>query len=212
MASTYSGNLAIELIGTGDQAGTWGNTTNTNLGTTLEQAIVGTANVTMTSATNTAITIAQNNTFQAARSLRLNLVGTITTSPYLYVPAISKQYIVNNGLGNTVIVSNGSNTGATGTTVSIPAYRTVVLYNDGSNVSEATSYISNLAVNAVTFTGATANNSVVLGSNTTVATYVAPGTTGNVLVSNGTTWISQAPAASGITTGKAIAMAMIFGF
>lgn len=212
MASTYSGNLAIELIGTGDQAGTWGNTTNTNLGTTLEQAIVGTANVTMTSATNTAITISQNNTFQAARSLRLNLVGTITTTPYLYVPAISKQYIVNNGLGNTVIVSNGSNAAATGTSVSIPANRTVVIYNDGANVTEAISYHANLAVNTMTFAGATANNSVVLGSNTTVATYVAPGTSGNVLVSNGTTWISQAPAASGITTGKAIAMAMIFGF
>jgi len=212
MASTYSGNLAIELIGTGDQAGTWGNTTNTNLGTTIEQAIVGTANVTMTSATNTAITISQNNTFQAARGLRLNLVGSITTSPYLYVPAITKQYIVNNGLANTVIVSNGSNAGATGTTVSIPANRTVMIYNDGTNVAETISYHANLSVNAITFAGATANNSVILGSNTTVSTYIAPGTTGNVLVSNGTTWISQAPAASGVTTGKAIAMAMIFGF
>jgi len=210
MASTYSGNLAIELIGTGDQAGTWGNTTNTNLGTTIEQAIVGTANVTMTSATNTAITISQNNTFQAARGLRLNLVGSITTSPYLYVPAITKQYIVNNGLANTVIVSNGSNAGATGTTVSIPANRTVMIYNDGTNVAEAISYHANLSVNTMTFAGATANNSVVLGSNTTVATYVAPGTSGNVLTSNGTSWVSQT--AGGVTTGKAIAMAMIFGF
>jgi len=41
MASTYSTNLAIELIGTGEQSGTWGVTTNTNLGTLLEQAISG---------------------------------------------------------------------------------------------------------------------------------------------------------------------------
>jgi len=210
MASTYSGNLAIELIGTGDQAGTWGNTTNTNLGTTLEQAIVGTANVTMTSATNTAITIAQNNTFQAARSVRLNLVGTITTTPYLYVPAITKPYIINNGLANSVIISNGSNAAATGTSFTVPAYRTVMIYNDGANVTEAISYHANLSVNTVTFAGATANNSVVLGSNTTVATYVAPGTTGNVLTSNGTTWVSQA--SSGITAGKSIALAIVFGF
>jgi hypothetical protein len=210
MASTYSGNLAIELIGTGDQAGTWGNTTNTNLGTALEQAIVGTANVTMTSATNTAITIAQNNTFQAARSVRLNLVGTITTTPYLYVPAITKPYIINNGLANSVIISNGSNGAATGTTFTVPAYRTVMIYNDGTNVAEAISYHANLAVNAMTFAGATANNSVVLGSNTTVSTYVAPGTTGNVLTSNGTTWVSQA--SSGITAGKSIALAIVFGF
>ena len=210
MASTYSGNLAIELIGTGDQAGTWGNTTNTNLGTTLEQAIVGTANVTMTSATNTAITIAQNNTFQAARSVRLNLIGTITTTPYLYVPAITKPYIINNGLANSVIISNGSNAAATGTTFTVPAYRTVMIYNDGTNVAEAISYHANLSVNTMTFAGATANNSVVLGSNTTVATYVAPGTSGNVLTSNGTTWVSQANA--GITAGKSIALAIVFGF
>jgi hypothetical protein len=49
MASTYSTNLKIELIGTGEQAGTWGNTTNSNLGTALEQAIVGKADVTMSS-------------------------------------------------------------------------------------------------------------------------------------------------------------------
>jgi hypothetical protein len=42
MASTYSA-IKIELIGTGDQSGTWGNTTNANLGTAIEQAIVGRA-------------------------------------------------------------------------------------------------------------------------------------------------------------------------
>ena len=41
MASTYSQNLRLELIGNNDQAGTWGDTTNNNLGTLLEQAISG---------------------------------------------------------------------------------------------------------------------------------------------------------------------------
>ena len=57
----------------------------------------------------------------------------------------------------------------------------------------------------------TANN-VLLGNGTSALQAVAPSTNGNVLTSNGTTWVSQAPAASGISTGKAIAMAMIFGF
>jgi len=171
MASTYSGNLAIELIGTGDQAGTWGNTTNTNLGTTLEQAIIGSANVTMTSGTNTAITITQSNAFQAARSLRLNLVGTITTAPYLYVPAISKQYIVSNGLANTVIISNGANTGATGTVVQIPANKSVVVYNDGTNVAFASTYLDNVALSNATFTANTAASSMAsLTGFTTTAT------------------------------------------
>lgn len=60
-------------------------------------------------------------------------------------------------------------------------------------------------------TSLTANN-VLLGNGTSAVQAVAPSTSGNVLTSDGTTWVSQAPAASGITTGKAIAMAMIFGF
>lgn len=55
-------------------------------------------------------------------------------------------------------------------------------------------------------------NNVILGNGTSAPLTVAPSTSGNVLTSNGTTWASTAPAASGITTGKAIAMAMIFGF
>ena len=57
----------------------------------------------------------------------------------------------------------------------------------------------------------TANN-VLLGNGTTAVQFVAPGTNGNVLTSNGTTWSSTAPAASGVTAGKSIALSMIFGF
>ena len=53
-------------------------------------------------------------------------------------------------------------------------------------------------------------NNVLLGNGTSALQAVAPSTNGNVLTSNGTTWVSQAP--SGISTGKSIAMAMIFGF
>ena len=56
----------------------------------------------------------------------------------------------------------------------------------------------------------TANN-VILGAGTSSPTFVAPSTSGNYLTSNGTTWVSSTPAASGITTGKAIAMSLIFG-
>ena len=60
-------------------------------------------------------------------------------------------------------------------------------------------------------TSLTANN-VILGNGTSALQVVAPSTTGNVLTSDGTTWVSQAPAASGISAGKAIALSMIFGF
>lgn len=228
MASTYS-SLKIELIGTGDQAGTWGNTTNTNLGTAIEEAITGSANVTFASS-NAAIALTDTNAAQTARNLRLNLVGTITSVQTLFVPAIEKQYLVTNGLSNSVIISNGTNAAPTGTTVTIPTGRSVVLFNDGTNIAETTSYISSLQVGNLTLSNITLTNpldvneggtgvanltygSVMVGNNTGTVTLVAPGTANNVLTSNGTHWISQAASSGGgITTGKAIAMAMIFGF
>jgi len=57
----------------------------------------------------------------------------------------------------------------------------------------------------------TANN-VILGNGTSTPTFVAPSTNGNVLVSNGTTWTSAAPAASGVSQARATAIAMVFGF
>jgi hypothetical protein len=125
MASTYS-SLKIELIGTGDQAGTWGATTNTNLGTALEQAITGTSNVTFASS-NAAIALTDTNASQTARALRLNLVGTITSVQTLFVPAIAKQYLVTNGLSNSVIISNGTNAAPTGTTFTLPAGRSTIV-------------------------------------------------------------------------------------
>jgi hypothetical protein len=227
MASTYS-SLKIELIGTGDQAGTWGNTTNTNLGTAIEEAITGSSNVTFASS-NAAIALTDTNATQAARNLRLNLVGTISSVQTLFVPAIEKQYLVTNGLSNSVIISNGSNASPTGTTVTIPTGRSAVIFNDGSNIAETTNYISTLQVGNLTISNVTLTNpldvpeggtglsnltygSVMVGNNTGTVTLVAPGASGNLLTSNGTHWVSQTPSASGITTGKAIAMAMIFGF
>ena len=76
--STYSSNLRIELITTGTQAGTWGDTTNSNLSTVLEAAIAGSVSVTTASA-NEALTYlngpsstAADNTSVDRKSTRLN--------------------------------------------------------------------------------------------------------------------------------------------
>ena len=102
MASTYS-SLKIELIGTGDQSGTWGTTTNTNLGTAIEEAITGSANVSFSSADVT-LTLTDTNSSQTARNLRLNLTGTSGGARNLIVPAIEKLYLINNGLADDVTV------------------------------------------------------------------------------------------------------------
>ena len=153
MASTYS-SLKIELIGTGDQAGTWGNTTNTNLGTAIEEAITGSANVTFASS-NAAIALTDTNAAQTARNLRLNLVGTISSVQTLFVPAIEKQYLVTNGLSNSVIISNGSNASPTGTAFTLPAGRSTIVFNDGTNINDVITYVSSLG--NVTISGGTAN-------------------------------------------------------
>ena len=231
MASTYS-QLKIELIGTGDQAGTWGATTNINLGTALEEAITGNATVTFASS-NAAVALTDTNASQTARNLRLILSGTITNQQTLFIPAITKQYLITNSLSNSVVISNGSNASPTGTTVSVPAGKSMIVFNNGTNVSEAVNYVAEFSSSNVTVTNnvnaATLNvtnavtaanggtgratltaNNVLLGNGTSAINFVAPGASGNVLTSNGTTWVSQA--STGVTTGKSIAMAMIFGF
>jgi hypothetical protein len=155
MASTYSP-LKIELIGTGDQSGAWGDTTNTNLGTALEEAITGSADVTFASTTVT-LTLTDTNATQTARNLRLNLTGTSGGAQNLVVPAIEKLYLVNNGCADAITVKN-----ATGTGIAVPAGKTMFVFNNGTNVVDATTYLSSLTLGtalpvASGGTGATSN-------------------------------------------------------
>jgi hypothetical protein len=199
MASTYSTNLKIELIGTGEQAGTWGNTTNTNLGTALEQAVVGKADVTMSTTTVT-LTLTNANTAQDARAIYLNLTGSPGGAAVLEVPAIEKPYIVKNGSDQQVTIKVSGQTG-----VPIPTGKTALVYNNGTDVVTAIDFIPSLVLGAALpvasgGTGATTltANNVVIGNGTSAVQFVAPGTSGNLLTSNGTTWTSAVPAPGGI--------------
>lgn len=188
MASTYSA-LKIQLMATGENSGTWGNVTNVNLGTALEEAIVGSADVTFSSADVT-LTLTDSNASQEARNLRLNLTGTISSPQNLVVPAIEKVYIVNNGLTQTVTVKN-----STGTGIAVPAGKTMYVYNTGSNVVDAITHLTSL----------TLGTALPAGSGGTGLT--APGTSGNILSSNGTAWVSSAPASSGFDSGTVLIFA-----
>ena len=281
MASTYS-DLKIELIGTGEQVGTWGSTTNANLGTAIEEAIVGSADVAFSSSDVT-LTLTNTNSTQSARHLRLNLTGTSGGARNLILGSgcqIDKPYIVNNGLADTVTVKN-----TTGTGVAVPAGKSVWVFNNGTNVVEVMNYAASLTLGSalpvasggtgitsfgtgvatalgqnvtgsggialatsaaltsptlttpvlgtpssgtltsctglplstgVTGTLPVANggtgatsltaNNVLLGNGTSALQVVAPGTSGNVLTSNGTTWASTtptAPAALSTASGSA---------
>jgi hypothetical protein len=139
MASTYS-SLKIQLMGTGENSGTWGTVTNLNLGTAIEEAIVGSADVTFSSGTVT-LTLTDTNSSQTARNLRLNLTGTSGGAQNLVVPAIEKVYIVNNGCADTITVKN-----TTGTGIAVPAGKTMYVYNNGTNVVDAVTHLTSLTL------------------------------------------------------------------
>lgn len=131
--STYSTNLKIELMSLGDQTGSWGTTTNSNLGTTLEQAIVGYGNPNFTTDADLTITLTDSNATQVARNLALNVTstGSLTTTRNLIVPTIQKAYLIrNNTTGSQSIIVKTS--AGTGVTVASGTY--LVVYVDGTNV------------------------------------------------------------------------------
>jgi hypothetical protein len=140
MASTYSTNLKIELQATGENSGTWGTITNTNLGTALEQAIVGYGNPSFASDANLTLTYTDTNAAQAARALVLNVTSSVslTATRELVVPTIQKQYIVqNNTTGSQSITVKTSG----GTGITVPNGRKAHLYVDGTNVIQMFDFV-----------------------------------------------------------------------
>jgi hypothetical protein len=237
------------------------------------------------SSSDVTVTLTDTNASQAARNLRLNLTGTSGGARQLILGSgcqIEKLYLINNGLADAVTVKNTSGTG-----IAVPAGKSMFVFNNGTNVVDAVTYVAGLAtsgansditslsglltplsiaqggtgtssttftnlttnvtgtlpianggtgsssttfVNAATnitgtlpianggtgttsttFTNLTTNvtgtlpvanggtgaatltsNNVLLGAGTSAVTFVAPGSNGNVLTSNGSTWTSAA--------------------
>jgi hypothetical protein len=160
MASTYS-DLKIELIGTGEQAGTWGSTTNTNLGTALQEAITGSADVAFSSADVT-LTLTNSNGAQVGRNLRLNLTGTSSGALNLILGAemqVEKLYLINNTLADAVTVKN-----TTGTGIAVPAGKTMFVFNNGTNVVDAITYLTSLETASLVATTADINGGSIDGA------------------------------------------------
>jgi hypothetical protein len=174
MASTYSTNLKIQLMATGENTGTWGSVTNVNLGTALEEAVVGSTSVAFNGADVT-LTLTNSNASQTARNLRLVLTGTSGGARQLVVPALEKTFIIKNELADTCTVLVSGQTG-----VAVPAGKTMWLYNDGTDVKDVTTHLSSLTLASAlpVASGGTGLNSA--------------GTAGNALISNGSAWASQA--------------------
>lgn len=162
MASTYS-NLKIQLMATGENSTTWGDVTNINLGTAIEEAIAGSADVVFASS-NVTLNLTDTNLTQPARNLRLRCTGTTGgATRTLTVPSIEKPYIIHNDCANNILVKT-----AVGAGMTVPAGKTVWVYNDGVNIVDAVTHLSSLSTTDITANNVSATNltanSVVAGS------------------------------------------------
>ena len=143
MAATYSPSLRIELIGDGDQSGTWGQTTNNNVGYLLEQAVSGVVSIAMTDANYTLSNF--NGVVDEARNQVLVVTGTITATRNLIAPLVEKTYVVQN---NTTGSQSIQIIGASGLGVTIPNGVGAYVYCDGTNFYNAISgSVGNYKVN-----------------------------------------------------------------
>jgi hypothetical protein len=195
MASTYSPSLKITLMGDGDQAGLWGQTTNTNLGTLLEQAITGVTSITMSDANYTLTSF--NGVTDEARNAVLVVSGTNAAVRDLIPPVQEKLYtVVNNTTGGFAIRVIG----VSGTGVNIPNGATCLVYCDGTNFVNGLSgtagnftvngTVTATTVNATTFNGTTGAFTTVSGNGVALtainASNITSGTVATARLGSGT--------------------------
>jgi hypothetical protein len=203
---------------TGEDPGTWGDNTNNNLNL-LQQAIVGYELVTITA--NTTLVMVDASITSNARNAVIELTGTLSANSTVNIPnaPFEKTYIVENSTtGAYTVTFRGALQTTNFVTWSTTDKGIKTLFVDGTNVVDVGNALSTIRLpnqNEVRFGDADNSNYVSLRAGATVASNLsftlptADGTSGQAIVTNGSGALSFATA--GITTGKAIAMAIVFG-
>ena len=227
MASTYTTNTGIELIANGEQSGTWGTTTNVNL-EIIDRLTNGVGAITLSGTTHTLTTT--DGTLSDGQFKVLVFGGspsgtnTVTISPNDQ----DKQYFILNSSGQSVVLTQGS-----GGNVTIANGKSAIVFADGGGAGAAVTDLTATFVPAGALLAANnlsdvanagtsrTNLGVAIGTDVLafdtnlqafVTAFTLPttdGTSGEALVTDGSGTLSFA--AAGISTGKAIAMAIVFG-
>lgn len=215
MPSSYSTDLKLELMVTGENPNTWGDKTNTNLNL-LQQAIAGYQSIALTS-TNTTLSMT-NATISDARNAVIKFTGTLSANSTVFVETgIEKTYIVDNATTGAYTLAFNQ-VGGSSVIWSTTDKSHKIIYLDGTNPTDIGNDLSTIRLpnqNEIRFGDSDNSNYVAFKSGATVAsdlTFTLPtadGTNGQAIVTNGSGTLSFATA--GITTGKAIAMAIVFG-
>jgi hypothetical protein len=191
--TNFSPLLGLALPTTGDLQGTWGTTVNDSITNLIDSAVAGTT----TLSANADVTLSTTNgaANQARNAIILWTASNGVTTRNITAPAQSKAYLViNAGTGSIVIRGSGPTTGVT----VAAGVRALVAWNG----SDFVKIVSNPVV-------LTSDVSGILPPANGGTGLSAPGTSGNVLASNGTAWVSSPSA--GISAGKSIAFSIVFG-
>ena len=209
MASSYSTDLKLELMVTGEQAGLWGDITNTNLNI-LQQSIAGYESVTLNATTGATLAFT-NGALSNGKNAVLNLTGTLTSSVNVIIPdSIEKVYTVKNSTSGAFAVTFKTTSG-TGATFAAADKGIKILYSDGTNIVDVNANLAassfeqiNLPTqNELRFEDSTGGQYVALKAGTTVATNVtftlptADGTADQVLTTNGSGALAFATVSGG---------------
>ena len=207
MPSSFSPSLRLELIAPGEQAGTWGSTTNTNIGTLIESSVAGYQTISVISA-DQALTIADGAADQS-RSAMLRFTTT-TGAPFnVYAPPVTKQYLIVNDAAHAVTIFNSTvagNTTAAGTGVVIPAGKSMAVFSDGTafRTIDAAALLTTLPI-ADGGTGATTASA----ARTNLGTVDDPGSNGILVRTAANTTTPRSVAVSGtglsVTNGDGVA-------
>jgi hypothetical protein len=214
MASSYSPLLRLELIGSGEQAGLWGETTNKNLGTLLEQAVAGVTTISLSGGAGTFTLSVLNGTQDQSRSMVLRFIGSPSGEKVIEIPTAEKLYVARNDLSTSqkiIFKTAGQISDPTRGGVELLAGEATLVFCDGSDaragiqtVGVGTLTVPGGGTGVTSFTGGfvkspggtgnlTSSATVDLASDVSGTLPVARGgtgatslTSGNLLIGNGT--------------------------
>jgi hypothetical protein len=190
MASTFSTDLKLELMATGENAGTWGDKTNTNLNL-VQQAIAGYQEVSIAGGAQTTALVMSDAALSNARNAVIKFIGTITGNQVVTIPdGIEKTYTLINGTSGTFTVEFKTASG-TGFTFATTEKNAVLVFSDGTNVVEITNQLAGLVVG----TDVQAFDAGL----TDIAGLAV--TDGNIIVGNGTNFVAESGATARTSLG-----------
>ena len=199
MATSYSTDLKLAIMATGENAGTWGQITNTNLNL-LQQAVAGYEDVSIAGGAQTTALAMSNGAISNARNAVIRLSGTITGNQVVTIPdTIEKTYIVVNATTGAFTVQFKTVSGS-GVTWATTDKTTKILYSNGTNVID-TGLLSAIVYDTTPKLGGNLDvngNSIVSTSNANIT--IAPNGTGDVYLDADTLRIGDSNAAATLTT------------